>query len=141
LQGWLNVLDAGGTRAQVVRGFSESVEFVQDTAADLKAWVKAQGVQDTIVGGAGANKLTGGLLSDVFVFEANQATQTTITDFEAWDVLSFHGYTLDSFMDFQVRASQQGADTVMSIGTDFRLVLQNVQLDMITADQVEFFSL
>jgi hypothetical protein len=141
LQGWLDVLDAGGSRAQVVRGFSDSVEFIRDTAADLKAWVKAQGVQDTIVGGAGSNKLTGGLLSDVFVFEASQPTQTTITDFEAWDALSFNGYALNSFTDFEALASQQGADTVVPIGTDFYLRLQNVQLDMITADQVQFFSL
>ncbi|MCR9126915.1 MAG: DUF4214 domain-containing protein, partial [Rhodobacteraceae bacterium] len=64
LRGWLAVLADGGTRAEVVRGFSQSAEFTAATAAPLAAWMRAQGVDDVLDGGAGANVLTGGLMGD-----------------------------------------------------------------------------
>lgn len=38
LQNWLNALNAGVSRAEIVRGFSDSVEFIQNTEYAAAAW-------------------------------------------------------------------------------------------------------
>ncbi|MCR9127165.1 MAG: hypothetical protein NXH82_13705, partial [Rhodobacteraceae bacterium] len=74
------------------RGFSQSAEFTAATAAPLAAWMRAQGVDDVLDGGAGANVLTGGLMGDTFVFDAAAAGQHRVMDLEPWDSLDFRGF-------------------------------------------------
>ena len=141
LQGWLDAMDAGTSRAGVVRGFSQSSEFQLGTAAELKAWVQAQGTHDEILSGPGTDMdvLTGGLLSDVFVFEGNQPARATILDFEAWDVVQLNGYDISNFISFRNALSQQGNDVVFA-SQDTQITFNNMQIDEFTGDQVEFFA-
>ncbi|WP_299031820.1 DUF4214 domain-containing protein [uncultured Sulfitobacter sp.] len=149
LQGWLDFMEGGGTRAQVVRGFSQSAEFRADTADDLKTWVQAQGRQDVqdvqgpqdkLISGQGEEMdiLTGGLLSDVFVFEGNLPARATILDFEPWDVLQLTGYNTN-FPAFRNALEQQGADVVFE-AQDTQIIFANMQIADFTPDQVEFFA-
>lgn len=101
MAGWLGVLDGGGSRAEVVRGFSQSREFVNDTTAPLEAWIRAQGIDDIIDGGDGPDGrdiLIGGILSDQFVLSQNTGT-TTVADLERWDVLDFTAFDFTDKQD------------------------------------------
>lgn len=105
VQGWLDAMASGTSRAGVVRGFSQSTEFQADTAADLKAWMHDQGAHDVIEAGNGTNTVSGGLFQDHFVFNAGTTGTTTILDFEDWDVLRLDGFgytgASDDFARFQ----------------------------------------
>lgn len=57
---WLARLDFGWSRADLVAGVSQSREFIRDTGAPLAAWMRGQGPDDTLEGGAGENLLMGG---------------------------------------------------------------------------------
>ena len=89
---WTALLDSGSSRAEVLEFFTQSREFVNNSSDDVTAWVLAQGTDDVIAAGGGNNILSGGLLSDMFVFEANVASTNEVLDLEAWDVLSFEGF-------------------------------------------------
>jgi hypothetical protein len=137
-QGWLDFLDAGGTRAGVVEGFAQSGEFRLDTAADLTAWVKAQGTHDDIYAGAGGNTLMGGILQDRFVFEAGQPGGNTIADFEVWDSLRMNGFGYGDYGAFASHLTQSGADLVFADqGTT--ITLANTLMADLSADQVDLF--
>lgn len=98
LQGWTDMLGAGTTRSEVVRGFAQSREFVAATADDVVGFLRGLGTDDTFHAGGGTeNRMTGGAMSDAFVFVAGQSTGThVITDFEAWDILQFSGFGSDA---------------------------------------------
>ncbi|WP_114294781.1 DUF4214 domain-containing protein [Pseudosulfitobacter sp. DSM 107133] len=136
LQGWLDFLSGGGTRAGVVEGFAQSGEFKLGTAADLTAWVKAQGTHDTIIVDGGTNVVMGGILSDHFEFRAGG--NTTIVDFEDWDELGMRNFGYDSFETFQSHLTQSGNDVVFADqGTTFTLI--GTQLGDVTAAHVDLF--
>ena len=93
-EGWLDVLDGGASRAQVVRGFSQSPEFIAASEAPLTRWMRAQGTDDVLDGGDfvnGADVLVGGVLSDTFIIRPN-THKTFIGDLEPWDILDFSAY-------------------------------------------------
>ncbi|WP_299031821.1 DUF4214 domain-containing protein [uncultured Sulfitobacter sp.] len=139
LQGWLDFMEGGGTRAQVVRGFSQSAEFRADTADDLKTWVQAQGLHDLISGGSGTDILSGGLLQDHFVFDASNSGTSTIMDFEAWDVLQLTGFPYNGddgdFGIFQSSLQMQDGNLVYD-DQGVRIIFEDV--NAITEDQVLF---
>ncbi|QFT83297.1 Poly(beta-D-mannuronate) C5 epimerase 2 (plasmid) [Roseovarius sp. THAF27] len=110
--GWLDVLEAGGTRAEVVRGFAQSSEFRNATAADLETWVRAQGVQDVLEGGAGNNVLAGGVMSDAFVFSPGDGGRHEVLDLEAWDVIDLAAFGYASAAEVRSHMTQAGADLV-----------------------------
>ncbi|WP_299413585.1 DUF4214 domain-containing protein [uncultured Sulfitobacter sp.] len=90
-EGWLDVLEGGSSRAEVVRGFSQSREFVADTTDPLTDWMRAQGTDDVIDGGNsvnGVDYLAGGSLSDEFIIRPN-TSNTKVLDLEVWDTLNF----------------------------------------------------
>ena len=135
LQGWLDAMDAGTSRAGVVRGFSQSSEFQLGTAAELKAWVQAQGTHDVLNGGGGANILSGGLLQDQFIFEAGESSTTKIMDFEWWDVVQLNGFAINSFADFQNRL-EAGSTGLIFEAEGVSILFDNVVV--IAEDQVLF---
>lgn len=138
LAGWLSRMDAGASRAEVVRGFSQSSEFVAATAAGLKAWMKGLGTDDTLDGGAGSNVLVGGLFSDVFVFNQADAGVHTIRDFEAWDEMSFRGYGFASAADVRALMTQEQKDVVFVGQTGTVVVVEDTQLASLTDDALGF---
>ncbi|MEP1766919.1 MAG: DUF4214 domain-containing protein [Sulfitobacter sp.] len=135
LQNWLDAMDAGTTRAGVVRGFSQASEFQSGTAADLKAWVQNQGRHDAIEGDNGTNMLSGGLLADHFYFDLEETGTSTIMDFESWDELYVFRADYGDFGTFSSHLSQQGDDLVFA---DEGLTIVLTGVDTLTEDQVFF---
>ena len=136
LADWTGRLAAGTTRAEVVRGFSESAEFIANSRAPLEAWMRAQGTDDVITGGAGNDRLAGGQLSDVFVFDAANDGTDRVLDLEAWDTLRFTGFGYASDADIRAHLTQDGAD-VRFADQGVTVVLLNTQLAQITDAMLE----
>jgi hypothetical protein len=134
-QGWLDALGQGTGRAQVVEAFVQSREFIAATAQDVHGWIEARGVQDVIAGGSGNDTLSGGALSDAFVFDAAHQGVNTILDFEAWDVLHFSGFGYDDAAGARAQFTQQGADAVFEDGT-VTVIIQNVTVGSISDDMI-----
>ena len=111
LANWTARLEDGMSREQVVLGFSESAEFRAASAPGLLAWMRAQGIDDELDGGAGRNLLIGGAMSDCFLFRAQEDSQHQVADLERWDLLSFEGFGYESVEDLRAHltASETGA--------------------------------
>ena len=137
LTGWLNALADGSTRAEVVRGFSQSGEFIAATALELKTWIRAQGPDDVLEGGAGSNDLWGGAMADVFLFRMEDAGTHRVHDFEAWDYLDFRDFGYADADDARSHMTQQGANLVFADqGTT--VTLSNTQLANLDNDTFLF---
>jgi len=114
---WLGRLGIEGwSRAQVVEAFVQSPEFIAASRADLAAWLRGLGTDDTLDGGGGVNTLAGGVASDCFVFRAGTGGQHVVADLEPWDMLRFEGFGYDSAADVRAQLSVQGDDVVFSDG-------------------------
>lgn len=134
LAGWTAALEGGQSRAQVVLGFSQSLEFVNGTAADLKGWVRGQGIDDTLVAGGGGSTLYGGAMADAFVFDGPSAGAThQVNDFEAWDTVLLDGFGYASAAEARGRMVQSGADVVFS-DQDTVIRFLDTRLDMFGDD-------
>ncbi len=108
-QGWLDVIDNGGTREDVVRGFAQSGEFVGNTAAAFKAYMKAGG-GDTLEGGSGNDTLYSGTTADTFVFDASEDGSNTVLQLDTWDTLQFEGFGYSSAAEARAQMSAVGSD-------------------------------
>lgn len=137
LANWTNQLNTGTSRAEVVRGFSESAEFKQNTAADLEAWMRTQGVHDTLDGQAGNDVLAGGLLSDLFIFDATQDGENRVLDLEVWDSVQFNNFGYSSDAQIRANMAQDGADVVFD---DQGVVIrfEDITLGQISDDMLAF---
>ncbi|MCR9126912.1 MAG: DUF4214 domain-containing protein [Rhodobacteraceae bacterium] len=139
---WLALMDGGLSRVEVVRGFSQSPEFIAATNADVAAWVRAQGTDDVLDGGGGDNILRGGILSDQFVFDQADGGSHQVEDLETWDTLAFNGFgyaDADAVLALFSQGPQlfEGQDAYVSFedqGT--RIQFQNTVLADITADMI-----
>ena len=132
---WLVLLEEGVSRNAVVTGFMASPEFVANSEAGLTAFVERVGKDDVLVSDVGNDVLVGGLYSDRFVFVADgEASTTTVTDLEPWDVLEFRDFGLS---EAQVLAAmtQQGEDVLFAAG-DEAVLLLNTQLAEITEEMI-----
>jgi len=129
LQGWLNVLENGGSRADVVLGFSESREYVNTTTPDLVNFMRVVEPKwnDVIEGGAGDDAMNGGIGSDTFVFRGGRGGNDVIHGFEAWDQLQLSGFGLSTAAQALSRMSQQGTDVLFAQG-DQRITFLNTSL-------------
>jgi hypothetical protein len=96
---------------------------------------------DTVNGGVGNDVLFGNLGDDLFVF-AHGFGHDTIGDFGAVsgnsDVISFGAGTFAGYADVQSHMVQQGADVVITLGSDDTIVLQHVDMAALTADHFLF---
>ncbi|WP_259994112.1 DUF4214 domain-containing protein [Sulfitobacter sp. S190] len=90
LNGWLERIDGGRTREEVVTGFSQSQEFRNATDDDVESFVRALGTHDFLEGAEGNNVLVGGMLSDRFSIDQSLGGNHVIMDMESWDVLDFY---------------------------------------------------
>lgn len=127
LAGWTAQLDNGATRADVLLGFSESTELRVSSADDVSAWVGAQGTNDVLAGNGGDNILSGGYLSDTFVFGTDAGSSHTVTDLESWDMLDFTAFGYADSDAAVAQMTQQGDDVVFA-DQDVSLTLQDTQL-------------
>lgn len=123
-------VEAELSRAEVMAGFAQSREFVNATAAPLEAWMRAQGTDDVLDGGPGANVLMGGLMSDTFVFAQADGGTHTVMDLEAWDSLRFDGFGYTDASEALGRMTQVGADVVFA-DQGVAVTFVNAQLGLI----------
>lgn len=97
---------------------------------------------DVIVGNAGSDQLTGGTGSDIFVFTAGQTGHDTITDFSAGassdDQLQFETAMFTDMAAVLAAASDDGADTTITIDANTSVKLVNVLVANLHQDDVLF---
>ncbi|NDW01324.1 DUF4214 domain-containing protein [Salipiger sp. PrR002] len=136
LESWTGRLDAGMSRAEVVRGFAQSTEFAAATADALESWMRAQGTDDVLDGGDGENLLIGGAGSDIFVFSASSGGTSTVADFEAWDTLRLEGFGFADEATARAAFVQEGDDLVLAQG-DLALTLLDTELEFLTGARLE----
>ncbi len=128
LENWVSRLDSGISREEIVLGFSQSAEFQDKTAAELRTYMSAvEG--DRIDGGEGSDLLFGGLGGDEFVFEFGDAGADRVVNLDDWDTLSFTGFSYDTVSDAVSHMAQVGRDVVFSDGT-ISVTLMNVELEI-----------
>lgn len=133
---WTAQLAAGQmSRETVTLGFSQSLEFRLATQEPLTAWMRAQGFEDTLDGGTGANVLQGGPLADRFVFRSNAPGTHLVVDPEEWDVFMFEGFGYDSVADFAAHLTQRDGDVVFA-DQDVHVTWHGMALPDLTADML-----
>lgn len=125
---WLEHLENGASREYVVSNFAESPEFKTMMEEDLEAWTRALGPDDVLDPGAGDSTLSGGDLSDSFVFDPDSVGTHVITDFEAWDVIDLSGFNYADSTEALAEFSQQGSDLVFE-DAGVTVILENMTLD------------
>ena len=141
LRVWTQQLAAGTSRAEVVRGFSQSAEFVAATAEDFKDWMRGlehdagDPYHDWLSGETGDNALAGGLFADVFDFEQEDGGSHLVLDLEAWDYISLGGFDYGSASAALNHMSQSGSDVLFS-DQGVEITFQNTQIADITDDMI-----
>ena len=136
LESWTGRLDAGMSRAEVVRGFAQSTEFAAATADTLESWMRAQGTDDVLEAGGGETLMIGGTGADIFVFDSSASGSSTVADFEAWDTLRLEGFGFADTGAARAAFVQEGDDLVLAQG-DLSLVLQDTALEFLTVARLE----
>ena len=133
---WITRLDSAVlTRRDVVLGFSESAEFKAASRPDMITDLRAT-LGDVLDGGAGDDRLFGGVGSDTFRFRADQAGADRIGGFEGWDVIALQGFGLADGAAAAAAFVQDGDDALFSAG-DVSLRIVGWQATALTADNFE----
>ena len=133
---WTQALASGRlSRVEVVQGFAQSTEFRRDTAPDVKAWMRAQGADDHLTGGAGRNVLVGGLGADCFVFDRATGGTHHVADLEPWDWLELTGFGYADTRSALSRFAQVGDDVVFA-HQGVTVIFSDLKLAQITPDML-----
>ncbi|SMX35814.1 DUF4214 domain-containing protein [Maliponia aquimaris] len=111
---WMGHLANGQSREYVVTHFAESPEFRAMTAGTQEAWIRARGVDDILDPGAGNSTLTGGEMSDTFVFRPDSDGRHVVQDFECWDTLDLRGFGYADVSEARAHFLQTGNDLVFA---------------------------
>ena len=141
LANWSERLGDGMSRAEVVLGFSQSPEFRQATAEDLKGWIRGldhgTGIeaQDLLAGGTGDNVLAGGLYADTFRFEQDNGGSHEVLDLEAWDHVALQGFGYADANAALLRMTQAGSDVQFS-DQGIEITFTDTRLAEITDDLI-----
>nr|WP_245189007.1 DUF4214 domain-containing protein [Mameliella alba] len=130
---WMGYLEDGQSREFVVSHFAESPEFKQMMEAELARWTRALGPDDVLDPGAGDSTLSGGDLSDTFVFAPASDGTHVITDFESWDTLDLRGFGYADTADALAEFRQQGDDLVFQ-DAGVTVVLQDTTIEDLGPD-------
>jgi cytochrome c5/Ca2+-binding RTX toxin-like protein len=130
---WTGELESGANRAEVVLGFSQSPQFTNETAADLRTWMRDQGDHDGIAAGAGENVVAGGQFADTFIFQSGETGSTTVLDFEAWDYLEMSSFEYNNLAQLKSHMTQQGGDVIFN-DQSVEVILEDTALADIVLD-------
>jgi Ca2+-binding RTX toxin-like protein len=133
---WLANIAGGSSREDVVEGFAQSQEFITSTTASLKTWVRGQGWQDELDGGAGTNVLAGGILADRFIFDSTEDGTHTVLDLEAWDILVLENFSYTSAAEAKTFMTETGSDVVFA-DQGVTITLENTTLTQIADDMIQ----
>lgn len=98
--------------------------------------MRAQGVEDVLDGGAGENLLSGGILSDRFIFRQEEAGRHVVTDLEAWDVLRFEGFGYRAPAEALTHMTVQGTHVVFA-DQGVKVTFHDTPLAMLTQQMFE----
>lgn len=135
---WTGMLSAGTlSRAEVVRGFSQSREFMAATADDLVAFMRGTGADDRLEGGAGNNLLFGGIGADTFVFDRAHGGAQRVADLERWDHIELAGFGYGTAAEAMAHLTQSG-DHVVFADQGLRITFADITLDKFAADMFVF---
>ncbi|SDF37261.1 protein of unknown function [Limimaricola pyoseonensis] len=133
---WIERLEAGASRAELLNGFAHSREHVLSTAEALKDYMRAGGDDDWLAGGAGDNRLAGGAGADVFAFTAGQAGVNEVLDFEAWDTIRLEGFGHAS-AEAARAAFRQAGDDLLYEAEGVTIRLRDTMLASLEAQAIE----
>ena len=116
LAAWVNALNAGMSRTDVVVGFSDSAEYAANTTPALNAYMQTvvPGWNDRLEGGAGNDLLCGGMGADAYIFRAGAGGIDQIYSYDAWDSLSLLGFGYANAGAALSHMTQSGSDVVFS---------------------------
>lgn len=137
LVAWLSQLERGASRAEVVRGFSQSVEFTSKTKSDLVAWMRSLGENDLLSGGGGHNVMAGGMLADTFEFKSGIGASYEVVDLERWDFLDVSDFGFSSAVEARNLFTQSGSDLLFEHDGS-KVVLKDYQLENLHEDMFVF---
>lgn len=113
---WVERLNAGEDRAEVIAFFAQSDEFTLASRPDFVDFMKQLAPDDVILGQGGNDVLQGGGLSDVFVFDSQNSGDSVIVDFEAWDFFMLTNSAFASRTEIMDALQQHGPDVVLDFG-------------------------
>ena len=135
LQGWLDAISEGASRADVVFGFAQSGEFVASTSSALTTFMTDINTDwnDTLIGGRGDDILFGGRGADRFVFDVADSGADKVYGLETWDTIQMQGFGYSSEAEFAAFLTQSGSDVIFSD--------QGVSITFINANIAEVTSL
>lgn len=116
LDAWLNAMQSGLSRAQVVERFANTPEFVNLTHDRLVSFMHNHARDDTLTGGAGDDTLFGGAWADTFIFNATEPGTDHVVGLEAWDTLVIGDAPWASAGQALAALVQDGRDVVLDLG-------------------------
>ena len=113
---WLGEIANGATRAEVVLGFSDSPEFIGNTAEAVNTWMRTTPgtANDVLFGGADDDRMFGGFGADSFVFDNTADGSDFVGDLERWDTLVFNNFGYTDKADVLAHMNPVGVDVVFS---------------------------
>jgi Ca2+-binding RTX toxin-like protein len=112
LTNWTARLDTSEmSREQVVEGFSQSPEFIRNTAPGFDTYISAT-EGDTFRGGTGNDFLYGGMLADEFDFDVADTGNDRVLQLDVWDTLSFTGFGYADASEVLSQMQQVGEDVI-----------------------------
>ena len=114
---WLNALNNGMSREQVVLGFSDGAEFIATTEPDVFSFMRSAAtanLRDLLDGGADDDAAIGGLGADTFEFMEGEGGNDLVGDLEPWDWVRFDGFGYSDKSDVLEQMIQSGADVEFS---------------------------
>jgi Ca2+-binding RTX toxin-like protein len=125
---------------QIVHGSNYGDDTIFGNGLDntLYGW----GGNDTLIGGSGNDTLIGGDGNDTFVF-ASGSGKDTITDFQSGlgngDVIEFDKISgFANYGQVMATAAQFGPDVMIAIGTNDSIMLHNIMISTLVADDFIF---
>lgn len=132
---WVDELTNGASRAEVVLGFSQSPQFVANTAPTLKTWMRDQGVDDRLDGGSGDNLMAGGHFADTFIFDANHDSNNRVADLEAWDFIDLNGFGYNTLAQVRAEMTESNGNVVFE-DQGVQITFEHTTLAQITDDMI-----
>ena len=138
--GWVDALNNGWSREQVVVAFVDSAEFVFKTAPDVFSYMRGGDtgdMRDKLDGGGGDDVMIGGIGADQFKFIQGEGGSDLIGDFEAWDWVFFENFGYSDRASVVAHMTQQG-DGVLFEDQGQSILFRGKEISDFTDDSFSF---
>ncbi|CTQ55909.1 Cyclolysin [Roseibium album] len=119
-------------------GKGNTAILIDNVSVDLKT--TAGSGDDVLIGGDGDDWMLGGAGADTFVFQSGDQGHDTVKDFSSGegDVLQIESSVFADFAEVLAAATDDGANTVLTIDGNTNITLENVQVADLTQDDFQF---